>query len=77
MLEAITADVKKWMKSLRGSADQSRADKSENRATGSQLEDAVVCTGSSKNCCKMRANKAEGPRSRKKPGTGTDSVPFD
>ena len=29
MLEAITADVKKWMKSLRGSADKSRAENPE------------------------------------------------
>jgi hypothetical protein len=37
VLEAITADVKKWMKSLRGSADKSRADEGENWAAGSQL----------------------------------------
>lgn len=40
-------------------------------------ENAMVGTGNSKNCCKMRPNKAEGEQSQKKSGAGTDSLPFD
>lgn len=82
VLEAIPTDVKNEWKNQGGNADKSETDGGKKKKIGcwsraTSWVDAMVGAGSSKNCHKMWANKAEGEPSQEKPGTGIDSLPFD
>lgn len=62
VLEAIPTDVKNEWKHQGGNADKSKTGGDEKWAAEAELWAGRMpqCAGSRKNCCKMRANKAEG-----------------